>query len=608
MDSGRLYNKQQTVVDGTNLSNSATQSYKHVEVANIPVAGSGNLRYSGESDSQTVFSGAGGDGNGGSPEKAPVRWGYVAPSGSRFEVNDTGGAERIDIVHKSGAGAVIEPDGSIYIVSQSKRGAGIAAPVGDIYISAGGEITIKGATALSIQTSGDTDFSVGGSFNLTCQSYNLITQNYNATIDGSSSTNVTNDQSVVVGGIDRLTVAGDKRDQVSGNKIDDVGSNKTARIGGTSSEDVGSDNTISVGGKRTTSVGGDHSIATSGKSNITSSGDNTLYSGGSAFVTASGNVDIKGGGPVKLDGSSVHASPAIDLALWSEESVQAGQATVLAGVLGPKPPVQGAASGSQASVTGPKDAQVMEANDIVDTLTSARKFPQYPGNGVLESANKTGSGMVSHDEVDQAEEVFNEYSGGNQGNINPATSTETFDTLDEQPVNRDPNIASVDVDMEIPAQTDGKAKISKYFTLAMLLNAKESNKIPPDKYQEVVKNMILLANNVLDPVKEKFPDIEITSVYRRPKKGSMNHPTGRAVDFVVETRSMTKHAEIARFARDNLPVDQVFLERNDSGNTHVHLRVSQKGQKTSPKVMTCGDKRCRSKVPGIQVEWLTRGK
>ena len=65
MESGRLYNRRQTVVNGTNLSNSATQSYKHVEVANIPVAGSGNLRYSGESDSQTVFSGAGGDGNGG---------------------------------------------------------------------------------------------------------------------------------------------------------------------------------------------------------------------------------------------------------------------------------------------------------------------------------------------------------------------------------------------------------------------------------------------------------------------------------------------------------------------------------------------------------------
>ena len=101
MESGRLYNKQRTVVNGTNLTNSATQGYKHVEVPQVISTTSNNIRYSGEDDSQSVLSGAGGDGSAGSPEKAPHRWGHVAPSGTRLEINDTAGGERIDIVHRS---------------------------------------------------------------------------------------------------------------------------------------------------------------------------------------------------------------------------------------------------------------------------------------------------------------------------------------------------------------------------------------------------------------------------------------------------------------------------------------------------------------------------
>ena len=171
---------------------------------------------------------------------------------------------------------------------------------------------------------------------------------------------------------------------------------------------------------------------------------------------------------------------------------------------------------------------------------------------------------------------------------------------------RDPNIESVDPGKENPSQHDLSAKISKYFTAGQLTRAKHSNRIPSGSYDSVMKNHILLANNVLDPIKEKFPDIIITSAYRFPKKGSMNHCTGRAVDLVVESRSMTKHAEIARFARDNLPVDQVYLEKNTSGKTHVHVRVSVTGSKTTPKVMTCGDARCLSNTPGIDVQWLSR--
>lgn len=299
----------------------------------------------------------------------------------------------------------------------------------------------------------------------------------------------------------------------------------------------------------------------------------------------------------------MNASPYVDLAKWADETEQAARATVLSGSVGAKPTPQGADSASSASVNSPKDAQVMESEDIVDTLTSARKYPDYPGNGVRESANATGYGTISYDETPGAEDVMNEYSGGNQGNVNPSQEQDSYDNLPESPTNRDPNITATDPGKSVPSPYDLGAKISKYFTLGQLIKAKHSHPIPPSSYDSVVKNHILLANNVLDPIKEAFPDLVITSAYR---SNSSNHRTGRAIDIVVESRSMTKHAEIARFARDKLPVDQVFIEKNTSGRTHVHLRVSPSGSKGNPSVLTCGDPKCQTRVAGINVAWLGR--
>lgn len=603
MESGRLYSKQQTSTHGTNVTNSAAHAYKHVEVPTHLATTSNNLEYSGEDDSQKVLTGAGGDGSSGTGDATPVRHGYIAPSGSRFEINDSAGSERIDMVHHTGAGIAIEPDGSTFVVSQSKRGLGVSAPFGDVFITAGGDIVINGSASISVKTTGDLNLDVGGTFNLRCQDYKVVTKSSNVTVDGSAITNVTNDSSLVIGGISRTTVAGDMREQVSKNRIIDTGVNQTTRVGGELAQDVTGKATYKTGGAQETSIGGGHSIAVTGESKISSSGNSDIYSGADVKMTAGGTANVKAGGPVKLDGSIVNASPYVDLAKWSDETEQAAKATVIAGSVGAKPSVQGAASASAGSVSAPSDAQVMESEDIVDTLTSARKYPDYPGNGVTESANATGLGTIEHDKTSQAQEVMDEYSGGNQGNINPSQQQDSYDNLPEQPVNRDENIAATDPGTSVPSEHDLGAKISKYFTLGQLIRAKSSHRIPPSKYDSVVKNHILAATNVLDPIKEKFPDVLVTSAYRGNSK---NHITGRAIDIVVESRSMTKHAEIARFARDNLPVDQVFIEKNTSGRTHIHLRVSPAGSKVTPTVLTCGDPDCNSKVPGINVAWLGR--
>ena len=654
MEPGRRSNKEITSNTGEGLSPSAASSLRVVEPMRVSMATPSNMQYTGEDDAVKVFTGPGdGDYVAGNSEPNPQRWGYTAPSGSRVEVHDGQGEERITLVHHSGAAVSIDPDGSIFLVSTSKRGSGIASPFGDVFINAGGDIAIQGSASVSIDTPGDLNLNVGGTLNIRCNSYNLLTKVEEVTVDGHASRNVTKDQSVVIGGISRETVAGDKREQISGNKIVDIAKAMTTRIDGNEDHHVT--------GTRKVQVKGDHQLTSKAKTNIFSDSDLSVHtktvlntrSGGNTKIESKSRFDVEStaqasiktasvmtlmgatgwiaGSPesTNLSGKNVvvEGTEGIDIQtlgtgkFWSQTLDMSGDTILLKATTLIAPPPTGLLPPETAEATAisvstsvgdptegvePTEAETPDVNDVIDSLTSNRKYPEYAGNGVHESAQATNLSRISGDEQDQAEDVYNEYSGQNQGNINASYPGESVDTLPDTPVNRDPNIEAVDPDISTPSQNELSAKISKYFTMGQLVNGSTSSYRPPtSKWEQVAGNGVKLAVNVLDAIKDKFPDIIITSWYRPAKKGSTNHVTGRAVDIVVHSRSLARHAEIARFARDNLPVDQVFLEKNNTGRTHVHLRVSE-GKGSSPRVMTCGNATCTSNTPGIDVNFLMR--
>lgn len=633
MEPGRRYNKSVTStmsgVDNTGAKSTPIASIKSVQADTA----SQNPHYLGEDESKRTMSGAN-DGYTSAPTGEWLsRWGHVTSTGTGVQISGPPGNESISIAHASGAGVVVEPDGSVFIVSDSTRGAGISAPKGDVHITAGGEIVITGPGSISIKTAGDLTLDVGGTLNMMASAIKTSTKILDENIDGTATRHVTQDQSVMVGGINRITVAGDQREQITGESILDVGKNLTERIKANNDVSIGASFVTKVGAdtqihsKTTTNIassqdisiqsatkvktiaGSDIEISSTGKTTVAANADAVISAGAamkvrgaSTTVSADGVAALYAGGPAFVSGSlATITGSTIGLATGIVEGpVPAGSATPVTAVVEPK-----ATPATATAPTAPADTEVTPAEDIVDSMTSARKYPDYPGNGVREHANATNYGRQSHDTTDQAEDVFNEYSSKNDGNVNPSTPGDSVTTLPETPVDRDPNIKATDPGMTVPARHNNSAKISKYFTLGELVNAKHSHTIPASSWQTVVQAHILAATNVLDPIKEKFPGIIITSAYR---KNSSNHITGRAIDLVVSSRSLLQHAEIARFARDKLPVDQVFLERNTSGRTHVHLRVSSSGSGGSPSVLTCGDPQCRSKTPGINVEWLQRRK
>jgi len=586
-----------------------------------------NPHYEGETDSGHTLTGVG-DGitniNSGDAQQS---WGHTTNSGSSISISDSAGNESVSIQHHSGAAINIDPDGAIFITSTARKGIGISSPFGDAFMDASGEIVLKGSS-MSMETSGDCNFNVGGTFNLKSSGYKLTTKIMDENIDGSVSRSVTNDYSEIVGGIKRTTIAGDQRTQVTGNDITDVGVDKTERVTGNSVENTkGNKSIITTGdslitsqGTLTTAAQGTATHSSKGDMKVVSDSDNTISagadlntaSGGATKVSAASSLSIVGSssakmssdGPVSMEGVG-SAKVVGSLAIIGGTTVSLATPTVL----GPVPSGSGGStSASVDSITTDEDyvvtedadeAEVMEANNIVDDLTSVRKYPEFPSNAKLQSADAGSVYTVAHDSSPSSDEAFNEYSSKNYGSTSPV-SQEKYQTIpDISDGERKTNIKGVNPDISIPDKNSTSTKISRYFTLGNLVNANSSEPIPSELFESVVANFILVAYNVLDPIKEKFPDMEVTSAWRNSRP---NHITGLAIDFVTGSRNAAIHAEMANFAKNNLPVDQVYLERNKSKRTHVHVRYSPNGG--SPRTLTCADPKCHNNTPGIDLEYL----
>jgi hypothetical protein len=130
-------------------------------------------------------------------------------------------------------------------------------------------------------------------------------------------------------------------------------------------------------------------------------------------------------------------------------------------------------------------------------------------------------------------------------------------------------------------------KLSANFSLAELTktNVRQFDNTPS---MQVIENLQLLVDNVLQPIRNKFGQVTITSGYRSPEVnkaigGSVtsDHCFGFAADFEV---AGVDNKELARWVADNLKFKQLILEFYtkgvpDSGWVHVSYDKTNLTQK-----------------------------
>jgi len=115
--------------------------------------------------------------------------------------------------------------------------------------------------------------------------------------------------------------------------------------------------------------------------------------------------------------------------------------------------------------------------------------------------------------------------------------------------------------------------LSKNFSLAEMLKSQTAERmgIVNEPNADHIYNMVALAENILQPIRNEYGPFIVSSGFRSPKlckaigsNSSSQHCKGQAVDFEVPGIS---NFDLAEWVSDNLPFDQLILECFTGGNT-----------------------------------------
>ena len=127
----------------------------------------------------------------------------------------------------------------------------------------------------------------------------------------------------------------------------------------------------------------------------------------------------------------------------------------------------------------------------------------------------------------------------------------------------------------------------KYFSISELCNSSVANKKKIDNTptEEIKRNLTVLIEECLDPIREKFGNpITVTSGYRCEKLNkevggvsNSDHKFGYAADLVGDTNEKTR--EIFEIARKLNVYTQLLYEKNKRGSIWVHISYNPNSTK-----------------------------
>mgnify|MGYP003135748402 CR=1 FL=1 len=129
-------------------------------------------------------------------------------------------------------------------------------------------------------------------------------------------------------------------------------------------------------------------------------------------------------------------------------------------------------------------------------------------------------------------------------------------------------------------------KLSKNFSLTEMQKSQTAERrgIPNVANDLQIESMVLLAENILQPIRDEFGPFMVSSGFRCPELciavGSnihSQHAKGEAADFEVPN---IDNLELAHWIRDNLDFDQLILECYTGGNSGwIHCSYKPEGNR-----------------------------
>ena len=379
----------------------------------------------------------------------------------------------------------------------------------------------------------------------------------------------------------------------------DVNGTMVRKVAGDNYEVVDRNGYVYVKGAYSLTVGGATKILVENDADIEVNGSTTLTTHGSTLVQSATTVqvvaeDIKvsgkssiqltSDGPVNIQGSSITLNAkagafaakaskevAIQSGSSSTASIKGGLELLLDATIVKTKMGSLSVSSSKLPVYDPPEAKTVDANGA--SLKNLVR-PDAPADIFL------GDGLET-----EADDLAKKRVAG--GSIVENTSLTRSGTPD---TTVDNNIKPTKVDTSEFNNYDDfpdSLKLSKYYTLGdVSTRASASSYAVQDQNgltkKDIVGNLKHLAVNVLDPVKDKYSDVIITSGFRGGVSGS-DHNKGQAADLQFTGRPYSDYYEIAEWIKNNTPYKQVLLEyatRPSGTIAWIHVAAAQNGGKS----------------------------
>jgi hypothetical protein len=468
-------------------------------------------------------------------------------SGHIIEIDDTPGAERLHVYHKSGTFIEIDANGSII-----KRCKGTSYEI----IDKNNKVSINGST----------DVSINGSCNI------FVGNNANIEVDGDTNITCHNDITMQAGG--KLNFSAKEEINISSEKINIQAYNDM-------NMNVGND--LKVQSTKDINLKSGNDINTQAQKTIN-------VKSGDEVNTQSKRLNNKASDDIRNEGSNIHNKASKDLFNHAGNDIHTKADDT----------IRTKASNSNnnpKTANGSKDAKDAGFADI-------SKIGVLDGRKDIQDVNiddPSSINMVDTFSLRMEEDSFNDEDFNNFENSLLTSGITTYEKLREAPIvqDSDPNIKSYnDVfakgnkELKNFTKLPGNYVLTPNFTLEMLSNKaavtkdniKSTNEI---SYGEIVFNLQQISINILEPIINLYPNMIVTSGYRDRERSTKtsHHPLGKAVDIQIKGLQKKDYFDVAKRLAEVLNFDQFILEyTNYSNNPWIH--ISFNGENNRRQILT----------------------
>lgn len=329
---------------------------------------------------------------------------------------------------------------------------------------------------------------------------------------------------------------------------------------------------VNVEGASSLKVSNTLDVEVSGATNVNILNDANLNVSGDANLAVLGALKIKSNDAIKIEGKSVDIksegaikiTSATDIGIKSTGKLKMAYASASFGTTAPE--------AEQTGLKNPKSKQTTSPVEFSPLVVPTRTF-------------REAITFEAPDEGDSTAFVESRIAGGTlpKSEAAPVTQKDVKETKTVPKNTAQPPVQSCDVIFgmtEIPRNL----QLSKNYNL-LDLTAKGSRPVVNQMgltKQQIVCNLKGLCENCLEPIKSMYPNIIISSGFRRPgdvanSAKRSQHYNGEAADLVFTGFSKKQVYDAIIEIQKVIPYDQLLLEFSGANTVWVHVSFKYSG-------------------------------